>query len=226
LAPVAAEIPLLLLTLAPEAAAPHDTARLAAAGVRLFAGHSEAQPADLAQHSAISGVTHLFNAMSQLQGRAPGLVGSVFASDHLFASIIADGVHGDPLNVQLAYRVLGPDRLFLVTDAMPPLGTDQQTFSIAGRLISRAEGRLTAVDGTLAGADIAMDQCVQRMITMAGASRADAIKMATLTPARALGLEGQIGAIRPGLRAGFTALDADLNARAVIIGDVCMVDRD
>lgn len=221
---VAAQIPL-LLTLAPECAAPADTRRLAAAGVRLFAGHSDAQPADLALHPHISGATHLFNAMSQMIGRAPGLVGSVFASDHLFAGIITDGVHVDPVNLRAAYRALGSDRLFLVTDAMPPLGTDQQHFTIAGRAISRADGRLTAADGTLAGADIAMDQCVQRIIALAGTNRADAIKMVTLTPARALGLEGQIGTIRPGLRAGFTALDADFNAQAVIIDGVLMVDH-
>jgi N-acetylglucosamine-6-phosphate deacetylase len=209
----------LLLTLAPEQTTAGDIARLTAAGVTVFAGHSEAGFDDMtgAEAAGLRGVTHLFNAMSQMQGREPGVVGAVFASDRLFAGIIADGVHVHPANLGTALRVLGPDRLFLVTDAMSPLGTELAEFTLMGKRITRQGGILSGETGTLAGADISMIEAVTRTVELSGCSLADAIRMATLTPARAIGLEHEIGSIAPGKRAGLTLLSEGLEVQGVVV---------
>lgn len=208
-----------LLTLAPEQTTPDDIARLTGAGVTVFAGHSEAgyDAMTAAEAAGLSGVTHLFNAMSQVQGREPGVVGATFASDTLFAGIIADGVHVHPANLCTALRVLGPDRLFLVTDAMSPLGTDLAEFTLMGKRITRQGGILSGETGTLAGADISMIEAVTRMVELTGCSFSDAIRMATLTPARAIGLEHEIGSIAPGKRAGLTLLSESRAVQGVVI---------
>jgi N-acetylglucosamine-6-phosphate deacetylase len=145
------------------------------------------------------------------------VVGAVFASDRLFAGIIADGVHVHPANLGTALRVLGPDRLFLVTDAMSPLGTDLAEFTLMGKRITRQGGILSGETGTLAGADISMIEAVTRTVELSGCSLADAIRMATLTPARAIGLEHEIGSIAPGKRAGLTLLSEGLEVQGVVV---------
>ncbi|MFV0492966.1 MAG: N-acetylglucosamine-6-phosphate deacetylase [Pseudorhodobacter sp.] len=214
----AADLPL-MVTLAPEESGPDGIARLAQAGVLPFAGHSEAsfEQVDAARIAGLRGVTHLFNAMSQMTGRAPGLVGATMALEGLFAGIIPDGHHVHPANIRNAFATLGPDRLFLVTDAMSPLGTDMTSFTLLGTEIIRDQGRLTGPGGTLAGADISMIDCVTRMTTLSGCSLTDAIRMATLTPARAMRLDGDIGTIAAGKRAGLTLLDAGLRPQAVCV---------
>lgn len=209
----------LMVTLAPEAQDPRLTAALADAGVLLFAGHSEAQPEDLRRHPGLRGVTHLWNAMSQLTGRAPGLVGAVLDSERLFAGIIADSHHVAPSNLRLAARVM-PDRLCLVTDAMLTLGGTRTSFPLHGETIFLEDGRLTNAAGTLAGAHVAMDEAVRNMMTLAGVAPATALRMASGNPARALGLGGELGRIAPGYRADLTLLDADYRAAGVIVGGV------
>ena len=209
----------LLLTLAPEEATPAQIAALAGAGVTLFAGHSQAGYEDMTAAEAVGlrGATHLFNAMSQIAGRAPGVVGAVLGSDRLFAGIIADGIHVHPANLRLALGQMGADRLFLVSDAMSPLGTGMRSFDLLGKRIYRRDGRLTDEAGTLAGADLSMIQAVTRMDTLTGCGLGTAIRMATRTPARAMGLDDSLGALAPGMRAGLTVLEADLSVRAVVV---------
>jgi N-acetylglucosamine-6-phosphate deacetylase len=208
----------LLVTLAPEIVDVAQIARLAAAGVAVFAGHSDAGSGTLraAEASGLRGATHLFNAMRQMTARDPGVVGAVLASDTLFAGIIADGLHVDPVSLTAAYRALGADRLFLVSDAMPTLGSDIAAFDLLGTPVTRSDGRLTGPDGTLAGADLTMAQAVARMDAMTGCGLGAAIRMAAATPARALGID-DIGRVAPGMRAGLTLMSEDLGITGVMV---------
>jgi N-acetylglucosamine-6-phosphate deacetylase len=209
--------PVCLITVAPEIVPPERIAVLVDAGVIVCLGHTDAgiETVAAALTAGAQGFTHLFNAMSQLSGRAPGAVGAALDDQHAFASIIADGVHVHPASVRLAWLTLGSGRLALVSDAMPSVGTDPPSgFVLNGRPITLANGRLTDAAGTLAGAHLSMAGAVRCASTLIGLPRADALRMATATPADMLGLRDR-GRIAPGLRADLVALDADLTVVAV-----------
>jgi N-acetylglucosamine-6-phosphate deacetylase len=125
----------------------------------------------------------------------------------LFAGIICDGFHVDPTCLRIALACKGRDRLMLVTDAMPLVGTDQQEFLLQGRRITLQAGRLTGPDGTLAGAHLTMIEAVRYAVTMLGIALADALTMASRTPASFLGLQSQLGSIAPGYRADLVAIN-------------------
>ncbi|MGR3494048.1 N-acetylglucosamine-6-phosphate deacetylase [Citreimonas sp.] len=217
----AAGLPL-LVTLAPEICGVQAIHRLTKAGIRVFAGHTEARAADMirAEAAGLAGVTHLFNAMSQITPREPGTVGATFAARRLRAGIIADGVHVHPANLALALRMLGPERLFLVSDAMAPLGSDIRTFELLGKTIHRRDGRLIDAAGTLAGADLGMAQAVRRMDRLTGCGLARAVQMATETPARVMGLQRELGGLRPGMRASLTLFDDGMRPTGVLVDGV------
>ncbi|MBU1314824.1 MAG: N-acetylglucosamine-6-phosphate deacetylase [Alphaproteobacteria bacterium] len=208
-----------LITLAPEEAPDGAVRALSQSGAIVFAGHSEASYDEMvaAEAEGIRGATHLFNAMSQIGSRAPGAVGGVFDSRKLVAGIIADGFHVHPANLRLAFRVLGPARLFLVTDAMSTLGTDLKEFRLLGKNITLKDGRLVDSTGTLAGAHVAMDECVQTMIRTAGVSPAQAVQMATSTPAHAIGLGDRIGRVAKGFRAALSLMSGQFKAEGVFL---------
>jgi N-acetylglucosamine-6-phosphate deacetylase len=208
------------VTLAPELAPAGMIRRLVGAGLRVAAGHSEATARQMAAaaDAGLTGVTHLFNAMSQLTPREPGIVGAAMTDERLLAGIIADGIHVAPQSLQAAFRAMGRERLMLVTDAMPTAGGVSPSFSLQGRLIRLADGRLTDEAGVLAGAHLTMDAAVRNAVALMGASLADALVMASTTPARFLGLETERGAIAPGLRADLVALDAGLSVARVWVG--------
>ncbi|WP_430465659.1 N-acetylglucosamine-6-phosphate deacetylase [Tabrizicola sp.] len=193
----AQQLPALMITLAPASAKADQVAALVAAGVVVSLGHAEATAAD-AQALIAAGAqsaTHLFNAMSQLQGRAPGLVGAVLSSD-IAAGLIADGLHVDWDSIKIACAAR-PEGLFLVSDCMAVAGTDLTEFDLAGRRILRREGRLTLEDGTLAGADLSLAQAVGNMVRHAGLGVERALAMATSIPARVIG-RPDLGHLRPG----------------------------
>jgi len=198
-----------LVTLAPECVPPSLMDALLATGLRISAGHSDATAMQLKQAAdrGVSGVTHLFNAMSQLTARAPGVVGATLDDERLFAGIICDGYHVDPASLRIALRCKGRDRLMLVTDAMPLVGTDQRHFLLQGRKITLEEDRLTGPDGTLAGAHLTMIEAVRNAVAMLGVGLADALMMASRTPATFLGLASELGSIAPGYRADFVAFN-------------------
>ena len=217
----AARLPCLMLTVAPEAATPEQVARLAGAGAIVALGHTDA-PAEACAALFAAGarvVTHLFNAMSQLSARAPGLVGAALEAGGVDAGLIADGHHVDPATIRVALRAkAGPGQLFLVTDAMAPAGTDARAFRLGGREIRRAEGRLALPDGTLAGADLDMAAALRVMTGPVGLDRADALAMATAIPARVAGLAA--GRLGPGAPADLVHLDEGLALRRVWQGGV------
>lgn len=216
---------LTLVTLAPERVPPGAVADLVARGVRVCAGHT-ADAGDAiraAMGEGLSGFTHLFNAMSQMGPRVPGAVGLALAGAETFAGIIADGHHVGDEQLRLALRLKGAERLMLVTDAMPPVGCSSgdpcaDAFTLFGRRITRAGDRLTGEDGTLAGAAVTMAQAVRHMSGCGGASLEEALGMASLTPARFLGLDGRLGRIAPGHAADLVALSADLAVLGTWIG--------
>lgn len=202
-----AGLPALMVTLAPAAATPAQIAQLAEAGVVVALGHAEASytEAAAAQAAGARVVTHLFNAMSQLGSREPGLVGAALSLPFM-AGLIADGIHVAPEVMRLALRLAG-ERLFLVTDAMAPAGSVMTEFSLAGRRILRRDGALRLENGTLAGADLSLPQAIRFCITDLGCTPEQALAMATARPAAVIGAEA--GRIAPGLPADLVHFSDD-----------------
>jgi len=201
-----------LVTLAPEVATPEQIARLAAAGVIVSAGHSDARYETVrdAIDNGLTGFTHVFNAMSPLLNRAPGMVGAALEDADVYAGIIADGHHLHPATLRVALRAKGPERLMLVTDAMPSVGSDETVFLIHGREIHRDGDRLLGADNTLAGSTLTMAGAVKGMMAQGRVGLDVAARMAAATPAAFLGLGGQLGRIAPGFRADLLLVDAEL----------------
>jgi len=214
----APSLPSLLLTVAPEAIRRDQIAALATAGVVVSLGHTDATLGDVreaVEHGARC-VTHLFNAMSQLGNREPGVVGAALALGQLSAGLIADGIHVDPATIRIALDAKqGPGKIFLVTDAMATIGTDQTEFMLNGRVIRRAAGRLTLENGTLAGADLDMISAVRFMVEQIGVALEEALRMAALYPAQVLRRDHEIGQLVTGTRADFVQLDAGLKVTGV-----------
>ncbi|MGL4325382.1 MAG: amidohydrolase family protein, partial [Beijerinckiaceae bacterium] len=165
-----------------------------------------------------TGVTHLFNAMSQMLPRAPGLVGAALDEQRLYAGLICDGLHVDAMNMRVAFKAKGRDRLMLVTDAMPTAASDIRAFELSGRTIVLHEGRLTGPDGTLAGAHLTMIGAVQNAVAFMGVSLLDALIMASRTPAHCLGLEHSHGRIKPGFQADYVAFNDEFLVTDTWIG--------
>jgi N-acetylglucosamine-6-phosphate deacetylase len=206
-----------LMTLAPECVPAGFVRALAAAGVRVSAGHSEADAAVLAcaADNGLTGVTHLFNAMPPFAGRAPGIVGTALADPRLTAGLIADGLHVDPVSIRAAFAAKGADGIALVSDAMPTVGSPATAFQLMGRTISLCEGKLTAEDGTLAGAHLDIASAMRNAVVLAGIPLAEALRAATRTPARFLGLDAERGALIAGAHADLVALGPALDVISV-----------
>lgn len=215
-----ADLPNLLCTVAAETVSPAQIAALAAAGIVVSLGHSDAGVATAsAAFAAGAGmVTHLFNAMSQLGNREPGMVGAALTADSVHAGLIADGIHVHPAAIQVALRAKsGPGRLFLVTDAMSQTGTNIETLTLNGRTITRAHGALRLADGTLAGADLDMIDAVEFMHSRIGLPFEEAVRMASLYPAQAMGIDAEYGHLQPGAVASFVHLSDARKVRATWI---------
>ncbi|MEY9459647.1 N-acetylglucosamine-6-phosphate deacetylase [Bradyrhizobium ottawaense] len=211
-----------IVTLAPECVPGSMIDELIGAGLRIAAGHSDASAEQIGQAvgRGVSGVTHLFNAMSQLSAREPGLVGAALEDGRLFAGIICDGIHVDPTGLRVAFRCKGRDRLMLVSDAMPLAGTNDRQFMLQGREITLHDGRLTGPDGTLAGAHLTMIEAVRNAVALIGIPLVDALIMASRTPASFLGLGSVLGRIAPGYRADLVAFDPNFEVVGTWIGCV------
>jgi N-acetylglucosamine-6-phosphate deacetylase len=216
-------LPNLMVTVAPEAVADAQIAELAGAGICVSLGHTNAT-AERARHAFKAGarcVTHLFNAMSGLTHREPGLVGAALNTDAVFAGLIADGHHVLPDAINIALRSKsGNGKIFLVTDAMSTVGSDQTVFELNGRQIFRRNGQLTLADGTLAGADLDMNAAVRFIAGNTDLPLTEALRMASLYPARCLGIETTRGELRPGAVADLVHLDDNATVRSVWIRGV------
>ena len=201
-----------LVTLAPEVVPPGFIAELTRRGVIVCAGHTQATAVELLAGVAegLTGVTHLYNAMSQLGSREPGAVGATLTSRDVYAGIIPDGHHVADLSLKLAWIAKGTDRLMLVTDAMSTVGTTLREFSLFGRAIHVGEGRCTTADGTLAGANVDMASAVRYMARRVGVPLEAALAMASRTPAEFLGMASSRGRLIAGAAADIVALDPNL----------------
>lgn len=202
-----------LLTLAPEMTTPDMIRRLTKAGVIVSAGHSDATYEDicLAIRNGLSGFTHLFNAMSQLEVREPGVVGAALNDDECWCSIIVDGHHVHPAVLGLALRAKRMERFILVTDAMPSVGTNLDSFNLLGRRITVKDGYCADDDGRLAGSNIDMATAVRNTVSLLGIDLGDAVRMASRNPAQFLGVDSAYGRIASGWRANLAIADDDLN---------------
>ena len=209
----ARRLPALIVTVAPASVTPAQIAALAAAGAVVSLGHSDAGAAEAEAAFAAGArmVTHLFNAMSQLGNREPGLVGAALDAEGVCAGLIADGIHVAPVSMRVALAAKrGTDGIFLVTDAMAVAGTDLGGFTLNGRRILRRDGRLTLADGTLAGADLDFATARSACWSETGVTLAQALRMATAAPAAAIGLGDRLGRLAAGLPADLVHLDRGL----------------
>ncbi len=213
-------LPALLTTIAPESATPYSVKALSDAGIVVSIGHTDSSAATVSAYADAGArmATHLFNAMSQMGNREPGVVGAVLDSPALWAGLIADGIHVDPMTVGIALRAKqGPGRIFLVTDAMATIGTRMTSFTLNGRTIRRENGRLTLENGTLAGADLDMISAVRFVHRDIGLDLEEALRMASTYPAEAMGLFTR-GRLTVGSRADIVAISPDLQVSRVWIG--------
>ena len=202
----AARLPVLMVTLAPESVTPAQIEALHAAGVTVSLGHSDAglDTCAAAARAGATCVTHLFNAMSPLGNREPGLVGAALTLGGLSAGLIADGIHVHPQSIRAAYHAkTGPGRIFLVSDAMAVAGSDQGSFTLNARRVTRSGGRLTLDDGTLAGADLDLVTAVRNMINWGIVAPDTALAMASAIPAGLVSARGGLGVLSTGSTADF-----------------------
>ena len=208
-----------MLTLAPELCDKEDIRTLVRHGVVVSAGHSDAtyDEARRAIGAGLTGFTHLFNAMSPLHHRDPGAVGAAFDSD-TYCGLIVDDVHLHPAVVRLAVKAKGKDRIMLVTDAMPSVGTDDSEFTLQGKRIAVKDGVCIFEDGTLAGTHLDMAAALRKTVEVTGLPVPDVSAMASATPSVFLSLQDRLGAIAPGQRADWAWLDAALYPRSTWIG--------
>ncbi|MFZ3227190.1 MAG: N-acetylglucosamine-6-phosphate deacetylase [Xanthobacteraceae bacterium] len=197
-----------LVTLAPEQVPTRTIAKLAGAGVRVALGHSGATYAQTlaALAEGLTGFTHLFNAMRGLESREPGPIAAALESADAFYSLIIDGIHVAPAMLRLALRGVG--RPILVTDAMPPVGGAQTSFTLAGEKIVVQNGRCAKEDGTLAGAYLDMATAVRNCVRLLNVPLTEALRFASTNPAQFLGVDDRLGRLAPGYRADLVALDS------------------
>lgn len=215
------KLPVLLTTIAPESVEPARVTALAKAGVIVSLGHSDTGylNAEAFADAGASVVTHLFNAMSQIGNREPGLAGAAIDIGALSAGLIADGIHVHPATIKIALDAKkGPGRIVLVSDAMAPIGTDMTSFTLNGRTIFRRDGSLRLADGTLAGADLDMISAVRFMHNVVGVDLSEALRMASLYPAQAIGQSHRLGRFANGTAADVVALSDGLDIESVWIG--------
>jgi N-acetylglucosamine-6-phosphate deacetylase len=192
-----------IMTLAPEVVSDDIIKLLQEYGVTVSMGHTNATyaQAKLAIGKGIHAATHLFNAMSPLQHRAPGVVGAIYDDENIVTSVVADGHHVDFSVIKISKTVL-KERLFLITDAV--------TESLKGLYTHRLDGdKYVIADGTLSGSALTMMKAVQNCVEKVGISLEEALRMGSLYPARVMGLDNRLGRIAKGYSADFIVLNTE-----------------
>jgi N-acetylglucosamine-6-phosphate deacetylase len=217
---IAARAGVMVVTLAPVSVPLERIARLATAGIVVSLGHSDAsaEEAQSVFDAGASAVTHLYNAMSQLSSRAPGIVGAALSDPRIVCGLVADGEHAHAAAYRAALAAKGARGVALVSDAMPPAAGGLDVFDLQGRRMTRVGNKLVAEDGTLAGAAITMRDAVDYLVHVLKVPLADALTMATLTPARLLRVDDRIGRLKAGFRADLVHLTDDLQVAEVWSG--------
>ena len=202
-----------LITVAPEKTTPALIREMVRRGFIVSLGHTDAayQTTRAALDAGATGFTHLFNAMSPLTAREPGVIGAALEDECNWCGIIVDGRHVAPASLNVAFRAKPLEKFMLVTDAMPTVGMGDSTFTLQGRKITVRDGVCVTENGTLAGSNLEMARAVRNCAAMERVGLAAAINMATKNPAAFLGLDQDIGRITPGCKASLIAVDRDLN---------------
>lgn len=213
--------PVRLVTIAPELPGAMEIVRyLVSRGVVVSLGHSGAsyEEAVAALDAGARMGTHLFNAMPPLHHRDPGLAGAILTDSRAVAGVIADGVHLHPVALRLTYLAKGAGAICLATDCTAAAGMPPGKYTLGDQtvIVDGASARLA--DGTLAGSVLVMDRAIRNMFRMAGCSLAEAVEMASLTPARVMGLDGRKGRVAPGCDADIVVLGPDMHVRATLVG--------
>jgi N-acetylglucosamine-6-phosphate deacetylase len=208
-----------LVTLAPEMTSTATLRHLAQEGVVLSAGHTDGtfEEISAALKNGVRGVTHLFNAMSPLHHREPGAVGAALADPDCWCGLIVDGQHVHPAVLRIALAAKRAERFMIVTDAMPSVGSPQDSFMLQGRRIHVKDGVCVDDAGTLAGSAIDMATSLRNCVEMLGLPLERAARMASTYPAEFLGLGGELGRISAGYRANLVSLDESLRVRTTWI---------
>ena len=215
-----------LLTLAPELTTPEMIERLSKAGVIVSIGHTEATYEQVrdALAAGATGFTHLYNAMTPVHSREPGVVGAALEHDESWFGIIADGHHVHPATFNLAVRSKKRGGAVLVTDAMASVGSDCKTFRLQGEEIEVIDGRCITTNGVLAGSDLNMAAAVRNAARFSPIGWQEAVRMASRYPAKAVGLSASLGDLSPGKQASFAVLDAGFAVIQTWIAGQCVYD--
>jgi len=209
-----------LITLAPERV-PSDTIRaIVERGGIVTAGHTAGSYDEIRAgiDAGITGFTHLYNAMSPLQGREPGAVGAALEDDECWCGVIVDGVHVHPASLRIALAAKPRGKVFLVTDAMPMVGADDPSFDLYGETITAVDGVVRNAAGALAGSALDMASAVRNSVHLLGLPLDEACRMAAQYPAEFLGIGGERGRIAPGYRADLVVLDGEVRVQRSWIG--------
>ncbi|BDP30986.1 N-acetylglucosamine-6-phosphate deacetylase [Vibrio vulnificus] len=206
------------VTLAPELNDPEHIAKLRNAGIVVSIGHTNATYAEARKgfEAGITFATHLFNAMTPMVGREPGVVGAIYDTPDVYAGIIADGFHVDYANIRIAHKIKG-EKLVLVTDATAPAGANMDYFIFVGKKVYYRDGKCVDENGTLGGSALTMIEAVQNTVEHVGIALDEALRMATLYPAKAIGVDAQLGRIKKGYIANLTIFDRDFNVKATVV---------
>jgi N-acetylglucosamine-6-phosphate deacetylase len=209
-----------LITLAPERVGAETVRAFVQRGALVCAGHTAAsyEEARAGIEAGISGFTHLYNAMSPLTGREPGAVGAALEDAHAWCGVIVDGHHVHPASLRVALAAKARGKVFLVTDAMPPVGADDPSYELYGETITARDGVVRNAAGSLAGSALDMATAVRNSVAMLGVSLDEAARMASTYPAEFLGIGDRYGRIAPGYHADLVALDGGLQVVNTWIG--------
>ncbi|SMY16013.1 N-acetylglucosamine-6-phosphate deacetylase [Photobacterium aquimaris] len=202
-----------VLTVAPENTAQEVIDIVSNAGITVSLGHTNATYDQVAEKEGLTMATHLYNAMTPLGSREPGVVGYIFDKKP-HAGIIVDGIHASFPSVRIAHEMLG-EQLFMVTDAVAPAGTDMTEFDMAGLQAYVTDGKCHYKDGTIAGSAVTMIQGLNNLIDHVGLSREEALRMATLYPAKAIKVDNEYGLLKAGYKANITLLSDDNQVKHV-----------
>ncbi|WP_313401346.1 N-acetylglucosamine-6-phosphate deacetylase [Stenotrophomonas sp.] len=208
-----------LITLAPERVPQETIRQMVANGAIVAAGHTAGTYDEIrvGLDAGITGFTHLYNAMSPLQGRDPGTVGAALEDADSWCGVIVDGVHVHPASLRVALAAKPRGKVFLVTDAMPMVGSDNPAFELYGEVITAVDGVVRNAAGALAGSALDMITAVRNTVGLLGLPLAEAARMASTYPAQFLGLADRYGQIAVGYQADFVLLDSDLQVQATWI---------
>ncbi len=206
------------VTLAPEQNDPQHIQKLKQAGITVAIGHTNATYNEAMQgfDNGITFATHLFNAMTPMTGREPGVVGAIYDAPDVYAGIIADGFHVDYANIRIAQKIKG-NKLVLVTDATAPAGADMDYFIFVGKKVYYRDGKCVGEDGTLGGSALTMIEAVQNCVEHVGIALEEAIRMATLYPAQAIGVDHKLGRVRAGHVANLAIFDSQYKVTATVV---------